>query len=255
MNLIKALNKTVKEERKELDKLDPITEATRLLEEKSSQDRELLRAMGIKNYDTLKKEELRGRKIELERAEKNANSDVYHIDEIKAIAIKYRLKFLKSDRYRGIIDTELPAKIREFCKAKEISMEPSQLQYRFYILAPYEAFFLDERPPVPKDPIMFYEVSRDYYQIVHQWGGDLTLTNRLKGFYYENSAHYNACNAIIAMMAVNVLCLILGLFGLYNFGVHILGLIIFPVVTFLITVRPPRHFIFTPQSWDSKDRT
>ena len=46
----------------------------------------------------------------------------------------------------------------------------------YYILAPYSAFELEERP---KDPILFLQVERDTFLPVHSWGKDMTILRKI----------------------------------------------------------------------------
>lgn len=97
---------------------------------------------------------------------------VFHISQIKGICEKYRLRFLPTLEYRGIIDNELPNKISTF----EIAYNLKCNTYNTRIVAPMESFELQKRP---KDPLMFYKINDEYFYLIHKWGNDLNISRAI----------------------------------------------------------------------------
>lgn len=104
---------------------------------------------------------------------------VFHVSQIEKICDKYRLKFLPIKYYSGQIDTELPQKITNF----ELIYETSVTSNNSFIIAPKNSFRLEERP---KDPLFFYKINDEYYYLIHKWGKDLSILNRIKAILYNN---------------------------------------------------------------------
>ncbi|MCM4168341.1 hypothetical protein KCTC52924_03908 [Arenibacter antarcticus] len=90
-------------------------------------------------------------------------SEIYHISHIKKIAINYRLRFLDSHYFKGVIPNEAISKIRSLEKAHGMELQG------FKILAPSKLFKLEDRD----DPILFAPIDNEYYYLIHKWGNDL----------------------------------------------------------------------------------
>jgi hypothetical protein len=143
-----------------------------------------LERIGIKTYQqgARVKHKIDSQKIETE----TFNQDrVFHISQIEKICNKYYLKFLPSCLYNGSIDKELPYKISNFEAAYDVkchsSSEQGFMSTRYvgntFIIAPKESFILQEKP---LDPLLFYKINDSYYYLIHKWGNDLNITNRIK---------------------------------------------------------------------------
>lgn len=191
VNLQKELEKSTKIKReREFSGLEAITDVNRLLENGTAEDKSILRDMGM--FSQIQKAEaLRGRKIELDEIEKK-EGQIFTIDEIKVIACKYALKFLRTGYYKGNIDPMLPTKIKEFYAGRGEDLRRSDLQYKFFILAPQNAFNLKDEPlPIKHpDPMVFYRLDDDHFKLVHKWGADLTTWRSIVGWKYRNGFTY-----------------------------------------------------------------
>lgn len=226
MNLEKELQKEAIKRRKSVDiQVDIITSTNRLLEEKSAEDRQMIKNLGMGS--TIDRAmEVKGRRLELAKIE-SREGQVFTIDEIKNISCKYALKFLRSDKYKGTVDAQLPQKIREFYKEKGRSeVCESDLHYRFYILAPQSAFNLQDKPdPPPTDPMMFYKIDENHYKLIHKWGADLTIWRRIVGWKFQSWINYT----IFWMIAITACVYPV----IWCFSTD-LGLLLIPVVASLI---------------------
>ena len=103
--------------------------------------------------------------------------NIYDINEIKKIAIKYRLRFLPSKHYKN----ELP--IEAIIKIKELSKKQKSQINNFMILAPAKALELDDENA---DPLLFIALSKTKFHLVHQWGNDLKWHNQIKAIPLKN---------------------------------------------------------------------
>lgn len=108
-----------------------------------------------------------------------AQERVFHISQIEGICKKYRLRFLPTRLYRGVIDNELPTRISTFEIAYDIKCNDRNTR----IVAPIESFELEKKP---KDPLMFYEINDEYFYLIHKWGNDLSLGRAILPLF-ENS--------------------------------------------------------------------
>ena len=102
---------------------------------------------------------------------------VFSIHEIKKIAINYRLRFLPSKYAKKIIPEEAIFKIKKIEKENHIEIK------EFYILAPSEAFDLED---VNKDPLLFIPLENNRYLLIHKWGNDLSWLKKIFAFPLRN---------------------------------------------------------------------
>lgn len=119
------------------------------------------------------KNRIRERKNETKRF---SQERVFHISQIEAVCKRYRLRFLPTRMYNGIIDKDLPNRIATFEIAYNIKCDGVNTK----IVAPMESFELQEKP---KDPLMFYQINDEYYYLIHKWGNDLSIFRALLTFW------------------------------------------------------------------------
>lgn len=98
------------------------------------------------------------------------NEPVFNIEQIKTIAIRYRLRFLDSDLFKGEIPYEAILRIKEIEKNNGIRFSA------FKILAPASLFKLENRN---KDPLLFACLGNGNYLLIHKWGNDLSWFRRI----------------------------------------------------------------------------
>lgn len=195
---LKELDKEYIKRQQELNEVEVITEANRLLAEKGQEDYDMLRSMGL-HHNVQAAIELKGRKLDEEKLEKQYGK-IYSVNDIKKIACRYALKFLRSDSYKGSVDAELMQKMREFSRDTGVELTPWSLQNNFYIMAPPNMFHLEDRPKPPVaviprgaidyDPIVFYKIDEGHYRMIHQWGKDLSLWRAFVGWKYTHGFNY-----------------------------------------------------------------
>ena len=96
---------------------------------------------------------------------------IFDIQEIKNLAIKYRLRLLPSKFFSNTIPKEAIFKIKQLSKKSNTEIK------KFVILAPSKAFDLEDENA---DPLLFIQLSNTKYYLVHQWGNDLSWFNKIK---------------------------------------------------------------------------
>ena len=91
--------------------------------------------------------------------------DIYELSDLKKVAIKFRLRFLGSEKFKGEIPYEALTSIKQIERTSGHKLE------RFKILAPSEIFALED---CDKDPLLFAELSDGRFLFIHQWGGNMS---------------------------------------------------------------------------------
>jgi|GEM_PF-3873469 len=189
---------------------DVVSEVKLLLAGDASEDLAIMRHLAS-NSKIVRAEEALGRKIELEKLE-NDYGEVYTIDQIEKLCIKYKLRFLPSRLFKGDLPVTTIHKIKQFAKETTTSIDPHSLNTKFFIIAPAESFELNyvseraerERIMREKDPVLFYQIDSEHYRMIHKWGNDFTIFRRVIGFIWENKAQHNYTIKIsyVAIMSV-----------------------------------------------------
>lgn len=182
-----------------------------LLDGAYMEERSMLKEAGLDtNLNVIEKQF--GINLERKKLEAKMDGDVFSEKEIMELCIKYRLKFLKSEHYRGHIEPTLGAKIVKFFKDKKIDGMSWEARNSLYIMAPPPAFNLERRPDPPRvDPIMFYKISTgegNMYTMVHKWGNDFTIFRRLLGAIFETKKTW------FWSLTVFMFCLMLSVFAI-----------------------------------------
>ena len=102
---------------------------------------------------------------------------IFDIQEIKGLAVKYRLRLLPSKCFRNSIPKEAIFKIKQLSKKSNTEIK------KFVILAPSKAFDLEDENA---DPLLFIPLSASKYYLVHHWGNDLSWFNKLLSLPFRN---------------------------------------------------------------------
>jgi ABC-type multidrug transport system fused ATPase/permease subunit len=90
--------------------------------------------------------------------------NIFHINQIRKVAIDYRLRFLPSHFFKDGIPEEAITQINRLEKIHNIKLEG------FKIMAPTKAFRLLSYD----DPLLFAPIGNDYYYLILRWGKDIT---------------------------------------------------------------------------------
>lgn len=206
---------------------DKFTEQVKgLLENESAEDRRILREMGLNKHVNVAMNN-HGKLIELEKFDRQFEGNVFHVDVIEKFCVGYRLKFLRARDYSGTIDAQLPAKIKEFCKKNDVSMDAATLDYKFFMLAPAECFNL-QTVVIDRDPALFYKVDDNYYKLVYKWGNDFSITRAIIGWRWSTVSNFilhAICMSLFVSSLITPFIMSLGTFvdGLY----YLMQLVIF----------------------------
>lgn len=184
INVQKRLERIARETDEQIEQHTAVTEATRLLAEDGAHDLGILRHMGM-HANVEYQINTHSRALELQQL-RTQHGLVFTETEIKQVAVRYALKFRRSDSYKGPIDPVLPRRVKEFFDKNEINA--ARLGTNMYVLAPAEAFVLRQELVVrPPDPILFYKTpSSTNYILIHKWGRDLTPWRFLQGLRYKS---------------------------------------------------------------------
>lgn len=208
VNLEKKLTNATDERVQAPGKFQEITEIKQLLQHNSNEEREVLRAFGLDN-NIRKIETLRGVSIELTKLREEWGN-AYKVDDIKRLAIVYRLRFLPLEKYNGAIDPMLAVKMLAFGKKHNVEIRGSSGSGSFNVLAPAEDFNLIthnyERPTLSLDPLLFYKLPKsNFHTLVHKWGSTFTILRWLFAYPFRSKTHMLRFNIITSLLVFGIL--------------------------------------------------
>lgn len=190
--------------RKSTEERQAVEEVKLLLAGEDQEDNRILRHLGS-NSTVMQLQNFTGENIEWENLEKQYGQ-VFTSEQIRQLAIDYRLRFLNSNYFIGDMDREVTAKIKEFAKVTNTSLDEHTLQTRFFILTIPSSFRLEKvkakrfeewkerRRQARLDPVLFYKIDNEHYRLIHQWGKEFTIWRRWLGFRWENRWTFRMSN-------------------------------------------------------------
>jgi hypothetical protein len=116
---------------------------------------------------------------------------IYHVDTIRALCVKYRLRFLEAGLFKGPIPPQAVHAIRMLEKRTGAPLQG------FRVMAPAERFKLCDSEV---DPLLFVPLGDEYYYLVHKWGNDLSRWRMLQGLPVRTPAHLAAFVLLLAVI-------------------------------------------------------
>ena len=116
---------------------------------------------------------------------------IYHIDQIKAICIDYRLRFLDTKYFKGELPYEALGKIKQLEKLHETELKG------YKIIAPSKLFKLENAD----DPLLFAPIGNGYYYLIHKWGNDLNPFRKLLMLPFKNFENLVVFTFMVSFLA------------------------------------------------------
>ena len=108
--------------------------------------------------------------------DKMKTRNIFHKDTIKKICVRYRLRFLDSNLFKG----EYPKNITKIIG--KIERNHNTTLSNFMIMAPSKLFKIKS----PDDPILFVPIGNDYYYLIHKWGEEFNYLRKLMVLPFKN---------------------------------------------------------------------
>ena len=255
---------------------DSVQEVKLLLAGEDLEDQRILRHLGS-NSTVMQLENFTGDNIEWEQLEKEYGQ-VFTIDQIEKLAIDYRLRFLNSNSFIGDMDRQVTAKIKEFSKETNTSLDEQTLRKKFYILSVPSSFSLqkvkatrfdewkERRRLAALDPVLFYQIDETHYRLIHQWGKEFTAWRRLLGYRWRNQNTFRTTTFffLLPILAMGIGIVFPGAIWLHPFLTSFLLLVVaglFAWIGNLYVLKEGGTFsedttkyqdkFFTPNNWNS----
>ena len=213
-NIKTSLQNAKDREIKQTEQSEVVKEVKLLMDSDAQEDLRIFRALG-KNHSIAVSEDEMGKKLELEKLDGKYAGNVFTKDQIEKLAIKYNLRFLRAGLFCGKMDVQVAAKIKEFSKETDTEITNGALAYNFFILAPEKEFRLKTEVTRKMwdvtDPAIFYKIDENHYRLVHKWGTDFTILNRIQGIRNKSFWSRQLFDMAVLTLAVIISMYLLGI--------------------------------------------
>ena len=173
--------------------------------------------------------------------DKMESKNIFHKDTIKKICVRYRLRFLDSNLFKG----EYPKNITRIITDLESKHDTSLSDFK--IMAPSKLFKIKS----PDDPILFVPIGNDYFYLVHKWGKEFNKLRKLMVLPFKNIDNLTIFSILVSVFFALVGKLVMPsltsseVFILFLFLVK--GFIFIFFYMFFLTRRN-----FSESNWNSK---
>jgi hypothetical protein len=126
----------------------------------------------------------------------NEQYRIFSIETIEKICIRYRLRFLDMDLFKGEIPEEAHAELAS------LESKYSTKFRRLRIIAPGEFFELGH---IEKDPILLAEIAKDKYLYIHKWGGEFNIWRKISAYPFRSVQSGIVSIAALAVVLATIL--------------------------------------------------
>ena len=173
--------------------------------------------------------------------DKMESKNIFHKNTIKKICVRYRLRFLDSNLFKG----EYPKNITRIITDLESKHDTSLSNFK--IMAPSKLFKIKS----PDDPILFVPIGNDYFYLVHKWGKEFNKLRKLMVLPFKNIDNLTIFSILVSIFFALVGKLVMPsltsseVFILFLFLVK--GFIFIFFYMFFLTRRN-----FSESNWNSK---
>tara|TARA_B100001079_G_C16291163_1_gene461052 strand:+ start:269 stop:976 length:708 start_codon:yes stop_codon:yes gene_type:complete len=173
--------------------------------------------------------------------DKMESKNIFHKDTIKKICVRYRLRFLDSNLFKG----EYPKNITRIITDLESKHDTTLSNFK--IMAPSKLFKIKS----PDDPILFVPIGNDYFYLVHKWGKEFNKLRKLMVLPFKNIDNLTIFSILVSVFFALVGKLVMPsltsseVFILFLFLVK--GFIFIFFYMFFLTRRN-----FSESNWNSK---
>ena len=115
--------------------------------------------------------------------------NIFHKDTIKNLCVRYRLRFLDSNLFKGDYPKNITKIISDIEKKHDTKL------INFMIMAPSKLFKIKS----PDDPILFVPIGNDYYYLIHKWGEEFNYLRKLLVLPFKNIDNLTIFSVLVSV--------------------------------------------------------
>ena len=128
-------------------------------------------------------------KFNVLKLNKMKTKNIFHQETIKKICVRYRLRFLDSNLFKG----EYPKNITKIIG--KIERNHDTTLSNFMIMAPSKLFKIKS----PDDPILFVPIGNNYYYLIHKWGEEFNNIRKLMVLPFKNIDNLTIFSVLVSV--------------------------------------------------------
>jgi hypothetical protein len=117
--------------------------------------------------------------------------EIFSLGDIKALCLKYRLRFLSTKHFKGDIPREALSAV------KNTEAQLGEEIPAFMMVAPSTMFKLED---ANKDPLLMAPLNDGRFLLIHKWGNDLAWYRRLLAWPTKTLINLMATIAIVSLL-------------------------------------------------------
>ena len=121
---------------------------------------------------------------------KMETKNIFHKDTIKKICVRYRLRFLDSNLFKGDYPNNITNIISDLEKKHETKLS------NFMIMAPSKLFKIKS----PDDPVLFIPIGNSYYYLIHKWGKEFNFLRKLTVLPFKNIDNLTIFSILVSVI-------------------------------------------------------
>ena len=121
--------------------------------------------------------------------EEMETKNIFHKDTIKNICVRYRLRFLDSNLFKGEYPKNITKIISDIEKKHDTNLN------NFMIMAPSKLFKIKS----PDDPILFIPIGNNYYYLIHKWGEEFNYLRKLLVLPFKNIDNLTIFSVLVSV--------------------------------------------------------
>ena len=122
--------------------------------------------------------------------DKMESKNIFHQDTIKKICVRYRLRFLDSNLFKGEYPKNITSIIKNVEKKHDTTLS------NFMIMAPSKLFKIKS----PDDPILFVPIGNNYYYLIHKWGEEFNVFRNLLVLPFKNIDNLTIFSVLVSVV-------------------------------------------------------
>ena len=122
--------------------------------------------------------------------DKMESKNIFHKDTIKKICVRYRLRFLDSNLFKGEYPKNITSIIKKLEKKHDTTLS------NFMIMAPSKLFKIKS----PDDPILFVPIGNNYYYLIHKWGEEFNTLRKLLVLPFKNIDNLTIFSVLVSVV-------------------------------------------------------
>ena len=204
--IAKELKNKEQAERKLVQKIDPVDEMKLITDGDALRDRAILDSAFPQSTNVIIMN-VNAENSRTDTLKQKYEGEIYTLNQIKDLCLKYRLRFLQSRLYKGKVPIDVIHKINEKLKINSLAhlqgMSGTALGRELYVIAPAKMFNLKDagktkieaikeaKRLAALDPALFLKIDDNRFLYITEWGNSFSFLRQIPAFFVKTKQRIN----------------------------------------------------------------